>query len=884
MILAQGREQAGRWGGRLGTVGFDAGGLWVDGRRVQLVSGAIHYWRIPRAEWEERLRASHDGGLNTVETVVPWNIHEYRPGEYRFDDNRDLDAFLTLCGRLGLYAFVRPSPYICAELDAGGLPLWLPLEPGVAFRRANPVYLAHVDRWYDRLIPLLAAQQWTRGGPVVLVQVENEYGYFGDAQEPAYLEFLRAALVSRGIEVPLSTCDWPGTGMRLAGAIHGGNCGSDFRAAVETLRQAQPEAFPFVSELWLAWFDAWHGQHHTRPARQVATALREVLAAGGHYNFYMWAGGTNTGYWAGRTTGGDHGAFITTSYDYDAPLGETGNLTEKFYECRLVNWLAQSLQELFAGSAPVPSPFSPSDPACVVSARRTPAGGMLALRNPTAEGRRLHLRAAAGGRFPGACAIPVAAGETVLLPWEYKLTEDATLVATSAEVLALVRGRRLALLVYGEAQAPYELRLRATGRDLEISGCFPAPGAVEVRPVGDLDVVVLERATARVTWIDGPAGRQSWTVDPARGRRTAQVQLPALRWERADPVALATRRRGEIIHTPVPLEALGIPQGYAWYRTTFTHPGGTTDLVLTGVRDRATVLVNGEAQGVIGAFAAFARLPIRTRPGPNTLLLLLEALGHYTFTARLGETKGLLGAAYIGGRPVAIDSWRPAQTPTASWYLDLPWRPGEGLLLRLTGMGGVPLTIGVDGEPLHRHRSVNDDDTFVELDLTPHLRPGGRTLWLRPERPLQPDALPRHQAVAFDLLGRLPGPWAVLGGVVGEPSTVAAGQHAFSRLQWEPLDTAPATAGPTLYRTRFTLRLPPDAIPLQLRTRGLDKGVAWLNGHHLGRYWAVGPQRALVIPREWLAPTNRLVIFDETGSRPEGVGLIQHEGFFASEA
>ena len=875
------------------TIRYDDRSLWLGDRRLQLVSGAFHYFRVPRSEWEDRLGKSWHGGLNTIETIVPWNVHEYREGRFDFAGNRDLDAFLTLCADLGFHVMVRPSPYICGEWDAGGLPSWLPLKAGVAFRRGNPVYLSHVARWYDELMPLLARHQWTRGGPVILAQIENEYGYFQDAQDLSYIEFLRDAMTARGIEVPLTTCDWPGRGFVVPGTLKCGNCGSGFREAVAALRREQPDAFPFISELWLAWFDAWHGGHHMRPAGDVAMALREVLAAGGHYNFYMWAGGTNHGYFAGRTTGGPYGAFITTSYDYDAPIGETGNLTAKFYECRLVNWLARSLPELFAGAAESACPWTPSSQDVSVTERSSPAGAVVSVRNVTERAGAVHLLRSGGegGRFPQSFDLPLTAGQTLLLLRDCRLTARTVVAACSAEVLAWVDGPQPALLVYGAAGEPCELRVAVDGAaPAEWILAYPQDGDAAVHRIGDVDFVLLARETARVTWIEGDQGERRWRIDPGYGVRRAPVDLPRLRWEEADPVAHLGQRAAQTSPTPRPLEEFGIHQGYGWYRTTFDHVGGPCELVLTDVHDRATVLLNGECQGVIGSFASFARLPVRARPGRNEVLVLLDALGRYTFTARLGETKGLSGAAYIGGRTAELAPWRAAGAPgaetpdTRRYEIPIPWRPGEGLLVRIWGLSNRPATLGLDGQALHRHRSIGDDDEWVELDLTPHLRPGGNTLWLQAGG--EGGDLPQVAAVRFHVLGQLPGPWRVYGGVVGEDSDIDAGEGAFATLGWRPRETGgvrpqasrPMGGRPALYRATFHLDLPADAVPLQLLPAGLGKGVAWLNGHHLGRYWNVGPQTALVVPHEWFRTENTLILFDEEGRAPDAVRWVQHEG------
>ncbi|CAL9418518.1 Beta-galactosidase [Actinosynnema sp. ALI-1.44] len=307
-----------------------------DGRRHRVLSGALHYFRSHRAQWPRRLSVLRGMGLNTVETYVPWNLHEPRRGRYR-----DLDAlgsFLDLAAAEGLDAIVRPGPYICAEWENGGLPWWL----SGPLRCAHPDFLADVDAWFDVLIPEVAARQVTRGGNVVLVQVENEYGSYGS--DRAYLAHLRDGLVRRGIDVPLFTSDGGEalflTGGMVDGALATVNFGSDAAGQFGELRRHRPRDPLFCMEFWDGWFDHWGDRHVVRAPEDAAAALDEVLAAGASVNLYLAHGGTNFGFWAGANAGGEvhDGAYrpTVTSYDYDAPMDEAGNPTPKYWAFREV--------------------------------------------------------------------------------------------------------------------------------------------------------------------------------------------------------------------------------------------------------------------------------------------------------------------------------------------------------------------------------------------------------------------------------------------------------------------------------------------------------------------------------------------------------------------
>lgn len=301
----------------------------------QIVSGAVHYARVHPDQWRHRLQTLQAMGADTVETYVPWNLHEPRPGEHTFAGIADLGAFLDLAHELGLRAIVRPGPYICAEWDNGGLPSWLTGQPGIAIRTRDPRYLAAVDAWFDVLIPVIAERQETRGGPVSMVQVENEYGSYGS--DLTYLEHLRGGLVARGIDVPMFTSDGPEDHMLTGGTIPGVwatvNFGSRGAEAFATLRRHRPDDAPFCMEFWNGWFDHWGAPHHVRSAEDATAALEEILDAGGSVNVYMAHGGTSFGTTAGANHHGEYTPTVT-SYDYDAPIDEAGRPTAKFWAYR----------------------------------------------------------------------------------------------------------------------------------------------------------------------------------------------------------------------------------------------------------------------------------------------------------------------------------------------------------------------------------------------------------------------------------------------------------------------------------------------------------------------------------------------------------------------
>lgn len=309
----------------------------VDGHPYRILSGAIHYFRVHPGQWADRIHKAKLMGLNTIETYVPWNLHEPAPGHWVSAGQVDLEKFLDAVAAEGMQAIVRPGPYICAEWSNGGLPAWLFKDPDVGVRRNEPNFMAAVEGYLQRVLAIVRPRQITEGGSVILVQIENEYGAYGD--DKAYLQRLVDITRAAGITVPLTTVDQPCADMLENGSLPGllktGSFGSRPVERLATLRSHQDTGPLMCSEFWDGWFDSWGGHHHVTDVGQSAADLDALLAAGASVNLYMFHGGTNFGFTNGAN---DKGVYkpIVTSYDYDAPLDEAGNPTAKYWAFRAV--------------------------------------------------------------------------------------------------------------------------------------------------------------------------------------------------------------------------------------------------------------------------------------------------------------------------------------------------------------------------------------------------------------------------------------------------------------------------------------------------------------------------------------------------------------------
>jgi beta-galactosidase len=408
----------------------------LDGQPFRIISGALHYFRVHPAQWRDRIRSARLMGLNTIETYVPWNMHEPRRGEFTAigpDGRFDLVAFLRLVHEEGMRAIVRPGPYICAEWDGGGLPSWLFDDPAVRPRSSDPRFLAPVTAYLNRVLALIAPLQIERGGPVILVQVENEYGAYG--ADADYLRALVEITRSAGITVPLTTVDQPNGTMIRDGSLpelhKTASFGSQSRERLELLRREQPTGPLMCSEFWCGWFDDWGAHHHTTSTAAAAAELDAILSAGASVNVYMFHGGTNFGFTNGANDKGTYHP-IVTSYDYDAPLDEAGRPTEKFWAFR----------EVIARYAPVPElEAAPPSPVPVFEAPLGPGPELL----PAAAATEAWLDHAA---VPSMDEVGVSDG---LLAYRRRLTgPDHPVVLSFAEVrdraIVFLDGVRLGVL------------------------------------------------------------------------------------------------------------------------------------------------------------------------------------------------------------------------------------------------------------------------------------------------------------------------------------------------------------------------------------------------------------------------------------------------------
>jgi beta-galactosidase len=311
---------------------IENGNFLYNGNEVRIISGSIHYFRVVPEYWRDRLEKLKNCGFNTVETYVAWNIHEPQADKYNFEGIADIEKFIKTAQELGLLVIVRPSPYICAEWEFGGLPAWLLKDKNMRLRCAYKPFLDRVDKYYDELIKRLKPLLCTNGGPVIAMQIENEYGSYGNDKD--YLNYIKEGLIKRGVDVLLFTSDGPGDLMLQGGTLpyiyKTANFGSRVEESFNKLKEYEKEGPLMCMEFWNGWFDHWGEHHHTRDVQDVAKVFEDMLKAGASVNFYMFHGGTNFGFYNGANHSDVYQPTVT-SYDYDCLLTEDGEPTEKYY-------------------------------------------------------------------------------------------------------------------------------------------------------------------------------------------------------------------------------------------------------------------------------------------------------------------------------------------------------------------------------------------------------------------------------------------------------------------------------------------------------------------------------------------------------------------------
>lgn len=448
-------------------IDFDAKGFLVNGRREFLVSAGLEYARIPHELWHDRLLRLQRAGFNCIEIYTFWNFHEPSEGRFDFKGDHDLGAFLELVKRMGMYAIVRVGPYYCAEWDNGGYPLWLRFKPGVRVREDNPEFEKYVDRFFDKLMPIVSRNQINHGGAVIMVQLENEHPQgWGTDMPNGYFRHLREKALSLGLEVPyffsgLHHSYDPGGDGETSGKAGGSQAGDPARLD----DAARPNPW-FSTEFWSVWYTGYGSTE--KEARMFERRTWKVIAHGGNgYNYYMAHGGSNFGY-----TNNDEDA---ASYDYGAAVGQTGDLRPIYYSFKRPAWLARSVGDILENSVDGTPAYRGwvSDTSIHITSRHSLAGDLVFADNPSDSiSKSFQLIAgkdALGGtyRLPVQKPLTLAPGEILPFIHDFSISPGIALQWAPVRVLGIQQqGSTTTMIIYGDAGSPAELYFSVHGKPL----------------------------------------------------------------------------------------------------------------------------------------------------------------------------------------------------------------------------------------------------------------------------------------------------------------------------------------------------------------------------------------------------------------------------------
>ncbi|MCM3634764.1 beta-galactosidase [Paenibacillus camelliae] len=898
------------------TIQYDNKSFVIDGKRVFLNSAAIHYFRMPKEEWRDVLTKAKLAGMNCIDTYFAWNVHEAEEGSFNFEGDYDCGAFIDLCAELGLWVIARPGPFICAEWDFGGYPWWLSTKENMQYRIDHEEHLRYVFRYFDQLLPIISSRQLTKGGNVILVQVENEYGYLAESERGKnYMRLLRDGMLARGIEVPLITC--------VGGAEETIECANFWSGAKHHYNQLvtkQPDTPKLVTEFWTGWFEHWGGSAALQKTELLyENRMLETIAAGfDGINHYMFYGGTNFGSYGGRTVGSSD-IFMITSYDYDAPLNEYGRTTEKYYSAKKLSQFTGVMSSFLLESQEADVSSIKASGGLAIAGLQMDEQRLLFVENKKEERDSffitlhdeltLPITLEAGQMIPVLNRINVMDGLSLTMGGY--LIGNESYANRQVLIISGGKGQRLSVLL----EAVDELEWTASDypsvrytwhneRQLLLDlYSFEEPQLITMKVNGRLvELVVLNAESTKQAWrvshstadwiigckdisitaegvlegaqddsrttlyIDEQSSSFSYNSPASLSSRNTmtQAEVPQLTSWSSSQVMLSSPC-GIVLQRPVGFAEFGQEAGYLLYSHELhcDHAGETT-IAISALQDPVRVYVNGKEQGFIrdvGAGSIRLQLP----QGRNQLQFLVQHMGRLNFSPYLGEEKGISGAVYKDADVVDFRSgWQlenamvdlsQVNAVGDTKTLKKTWHMEAGKRVLLVGAISLPLKINGVNVELEGYANWFK---FHTADLTSYLQAGSNAF----EMEYVASPIDRLQLIVCDEQHRLD-PWQV----------VSLGDLQVS----ERSASSQQKGGPAWQRCSFTWSQAdmPTHARLKLRLTGMSKGFIRLNGRNLGRYWQVGPQEDYKLPLAWLNDgINTLELFDEQGRLPHRVKLL----------
>ncbi|HEY5040958.1 MAG TPA: beta-galactosidase [Verrucomicrobiae bacterium] len=766
----------------------------VNGKPTFISSGEIHYARVPRELWKDRILRAKAMGLNTVQTYVMWNAHEGTEGHFDFSGNLDLDAWLTTIQECGMYADVRPGPYVCAEWENGGIPAWLCDKSGMLLRVNDPQYLSYVDKFESKVFDIIAKHQIQKGGNVLMVQLENEYPNRWGTDSNPYLDHLRELARAHGLEIPLFN----------SGLHHGNDPAGNRPFGNRTTPW-------FSTEFWTGWIGL-EGDMSAQMAEEKIRGTWKIIGFGGAgYDYYVVHGGSNFGY--------SKGAEVTASYDYSAPIGEAGQLRNVYFPLKRAALFAQAFSDVLTASKDGRALIASTTANVQTFARTSTNGTVLFLADAARYQNNGRRRGGQAASVPQTIQTQIKLADGRQIP-----SDDKTLTLTPGEIRPILTdfvvqpdpktrpvifdyaatailtriqlGDITYLVCYGAPGDDGEVKVKDQTQLLTFT--YPQDDAITTVDVPDASVKLLVMNTdlADRTWIVGKGNARSLVIGPhyastegeleastngatvvvysAAGRKEfntppheARDDIPALKWSKREGALEATGDDSKWAASPEPkpMEQYDdYPNGWGWYRTTIhREAAGNVTLRFTGAGDVLRLFVNGQR---VAGDKNGATLSLQA--GDNELAVLCWTEGRpkmYNFTGPTGlmAAKGIWGPVMLTDKPIAsISNWRVFNTdavtaadngPAAADFDDSSWpqvRAGGNSMNSRTGYAWFRAAFDVPAgttQAMLLHQGVDDEGEFFlngqsvgkhvgwniagSVDLSKALKPGTNVLAIR---------------------------------------------------------------------------------------------------------------------------------------------------------
>ncbi|MFT4156257.1 beta-galactosidase [Parafilimonas sp.] len=917
-------------------IDFDQKGFIIYGRRTFIVSAGLEYARVPRGLWKDRLLRLKMAGFNCVEIYTFWNYHEPREGKFDFSGDHDLNAFLQLVHSLGMYCIARIGPYYCAEWNFGGYPIWLRFKENLKVREPNAVFEKCVDHFFDTLMHIVFRNQVNHGGPVIMVQLENEHPLgWGTAIPNVYFEHLKFYALDKGLEVPYF----------FSGLHH------DSDPAGENYKlddAARPNPW-FSTEFWSGWFNRY-GSNEDDAKLYARRTWKIIAGGGGGYNYYMAYGGSNFEY--------DNNDEDAASYDNATGIGQAGDLRPMYFAMKRAALFARSFEQVLADAVDATGQYAAllNDTSVVIKARSSAKGDIVFLDNRAAAGRQVNI----SGKtiwLEGNEIYPLihrfALSKNVMIDWAFSRVYAVYNQGNTTNIILSGKGGEEAAINFSVNKKiesiPKEKSIKVIDGKVCFSGLFPL-GEVPVSYSFNCDgqtirIICISGKLADHTWflnneqgnhiVIGPsyasgikADKDSsiiFTEQPWDSKRSTAWLLTeknitrmqpryimrphpaatALSWQ-YKPAFQASEKDfmdGNWLKADNPLQmgADGDITASAWYRANIVVPEDTIYTLQVDGNGRATAYIDGRVASAWLVQDGFTTMHIPK--GNHSLSVFVAHNGRDKLAAYIGpvdstDSKGLFGEARLiqGVHSfLTLQNWQyrlaTAKTDVDSMPIDvdgwLPYTIGQDVFNKKKGFAWfrtlLPAGEISKGSGMLFFRSVDENATvFINHQPVAHHEGWNQKFYVTLNKldTIRGSVYLNVFIENYDNEGGIDQPVLIkpipAGAIPLTGWKMKGGTGDEWSQEWAALNDTLRQKGPCFYKAHFTIDANEnDGIIRRVSTTGLGHGSVWINGHNIGRYPEKIPAPGMYIPECWLKEgDNTLAIYDEDGRAPVQVQVI----------